>query len=332
MTEVPKFVVSLDVPPERRWNHIIDIYKDRMDYVVKEIDRYFIAFFGSYLGWFMQYISTTVASILNKKEWVLYSKELNGISQRSGIPIGKIVIMQLAYEMFSHCTSIVTKTDEGVVHIRTMDWDLKILEKMTISVIFTRNGNELFKCITWPGYVGIFTAMKKDIGSIALNYRRTNDGIMQNIRKIFRWKWPAGFLIRNLLEKDITYSTLVHYLSTSELVSPCYITVAAALPENRSYLITRDRENEVNRFCLEKHGDIVQTNIDHWLGDDVPENILYSKERCYVARNKIIPKIKNNKVSIKDIHNLCQEFPIRNEETIYLTIFYPGKNEMTSWI
>lgn len=44
--------------------------------------------------------------------------------------------MNLSYELFSACTSIILEdpTDKTPMHFRTMDWDLDLLRQLTIEV------------------------------------------------------------------------------------------------------------------------------------------------------------------------------------------------------
>ena len=59
---------------------------------------------------------------------VMYSKELKRIAELLNIPIGKVILLQLAYEAFAACTSIVANGDVGhPLHIRTMDWSVEFL-------------------------------------------------------------------------------------------------------------------------------------------------------------------------------------------------------------
>lgn len=94
---------------------------------------------------------------------VYYGRELKAVARRSGISLGitfiaklcigllaqydpivhkqlgKLVALQLTYEAFACCTSVVlsTKEDQTPVHIRTMDWALSFLSDITIEVIRT---------------------------------------------------------------------------------------------------------------------------------------------------------------------------------------------------
>jgi hypothetical protein len=74
------------------------------------------------------------------------------------------VLLQIAYEIFAACTSIVVDGVGGAkshpFHIRTMDWEMPELQPMTIEVQFVKHGRPLFIASTWAGYVGVLTGMR----------------------------------------------------------------------------------------------------------------------------------------------------------------------------
>lgn len=38
-SDVPRYKVDLDLPPEQRWNEIIDVYKDRVIEIERQLDK-----------------------------------------------------------------------------------------------------------------------------------------------------------------------------------------------------------------------------------------------------------------------------------------------------
>jgi hypothetical protein len=108
-------------------------------------------------------VATAAFSGLNKIGKIYYSEELQGIADASGIPVGKISLLQIAYEIFAACTSIVVNMEQpdGHVcpfHIRTMDWEMDMLDALTIEVDFVRRGATVFTATTWAGYVGVLVS------------------------------------------------------------------------------------------------------------------------------------------------------------------------------
>ena len=81
---------------------------------------------------------------------VMYSKELGRIAELLGVSIGKVILLQLAYETFAACTSVVVNGPDGhPLHIRTMDWEMPQLEALTIELDFQRGGRTVATATTW---------------------------------------------------------------------------------------------------------------------------------------------------------------------------------------
>ena len=137
---------------------------------------------------------------------VLYADEIRGIAKASNLTTGKVIMLQLAYEAFAACTSVVINTPEGPTHIRTMDWDMPILKELTIQVDFQRDGSTVFTGTTWAGYIGVLTGMRPLAFSASINYRRTREGsespikaFMRNIYRCITGCWPVGYIVRETL-------------------------------------------------------------------------------------------------------------------------------------
>src|SRR5579872_6582457 len=109
-TSVPKFIVDLDLKPEKRWNHIIDVYKTKFDIVMNVLDNMLsnFGFTGIILKWLIWFYS----------DKVFYIDELKAISKRSGVQLEKLIIMQLCYELFACCTSVLVNEGDNILHYR----------------------------------------------------------------------------------------------------------------------------------------------------------------------------------------------------------------------
>lgn len=80
--------------------------------------------------------------------------------------------------------------------------------------------------------------------------------------------WPAGFLVRHVLETMGNYSTACTVLGTWRLMSPCYIAVAGGGSEEGT-ILTREEFGDIKRRQLKSHNKgenmaLVQANHDHW--------------------------------------------------------------------
>ena len=135
LSTVPKYVVNLNLPPEERWNDVIDDYRGKFDDILDIVDQ----ILGPYLGYGVLSIVEYMA------DNVFYIRELRAISKKCNLPLGKLILMQLCYELFSCCTSLVINDNGKTVHFRTMDWEMPQLKDLTINVDFVKNGKLVYR-------------------------------------------------------------------------------------------------------------------------------------------------------------------------------------------
>ncbi len=306
-----QYIVHLD--QDEMWKEIVHDHLDEIKDIYASLKKN-NSTIQSVLHWVLSK-SISLSSSLN---CVKYDKEVANISKWTGIPFGDVVMLQIMYELSSLCTSFVfTDGDNQNVHVRSMDWPLKMLKDMTIQVEFQRNKKTVFHGITWAGYIGLFTAMKPGLCSLSLNYRPNNNGIFNILTSLAQGKWPSGYLIRDIMEKEVSIEKITKRLTDTHLVAPCYFVLCGI---KESCRIIRDMQS----FQLVKSdkGVVIQTNRDD---EKDKRNILYSKER-HEAAIKFIENAK--KVHHTKLLPTVTEFPIINEETIYVTVMVPAKNYM----
>ncbi len=307
-----EYTVDINDPPSTRWVHIVNDHKPA-------IHKAYIWIKNNYnLNALLTTILNTVAS--TAKPYTMYSDEIQAIADQCNISYGVLLLMQLTYELSACCTSIIAKDNENNIHhIRTMDWGLDFLSQLTISVKFVNKSKELFKCITWAGYVGVLTGVSNN-ASIAINFRNSKNGnIMDNIKKLATGAWPIGFLVRNMFENQYTYKQVVEIASTAQLVAPTYFSISnCAKPEG--CVITRSRSKIIKKRTLENRNYIVQTNIDDINSEN---NILDSKARIRVAKKYL----ENKEINKELLWKLMSKKPINNSITIYTCYMSDGDIE-----
>jgi hypothetical protein len=130
----PQFIVDLNQPPSLRWQHILRLYIGQFRQVEEKIESMINQLIGPWVGPMLETSLSTIMAGVTRLGLVHYGDELKGFSQETGIPLGRLVLMQFVYECFACCTSIVCKneTTNTPVHIRTMDWELDFLKPLTI--------------------------------------------------------------------------------------------------------------------------------------------------------------------------------------------------------
>lgn len=116
------------------------------------------------------------------------TEEIRGIARTTGIEIYFLVCLNTVLDLLMGCSSggIVTRSDtggRGMVHFRTLDWAMDPLRELVVQLDFVRenqhgeNGEVLASSITYVGFVGVLTGVRKGL-SASLNFRPVhNDGL-----------------------------------------------------------------------------------------------------------------------------------------------------------
>lgn len=330
MYQAKTYIIDLDEKPERRWRKVINDHIDHFGAVEREIDL-ILSGVGAFGG-----IAKFVTSTFSTFGKVMYKKELQGISKMTGIKMSKLILMQICYEMFAACTSIVIKGNKYNYHFRTMDWEMDFLKNLTINAEFIKGGKTLFKATTWAGYVGIATAVNNDY-SIALNYRRSDGTLLGNIWRTMKMKWPVGYLIRYIFENNVTSSSARSLLRTTQLISPCYITFCTKC--GPACVIMRNKDSVADEKVLGSNGSngyLIQTNHDTIKTSYA--NIMESFERYTLAEKILKEKFKFNSEGVcvnATQDKILEEFhvrPIINSHTIYSSIIVPSKYLLKAYV
>lgn len=347
-SDCPRHMVNLDDPPELRWAGVMAAHLHQLPAVLETIEHVLGTGVGASLA-------STAFGGLTKAGKIKFGAELQGIAEAANLEVGKVALMQVAYEVFAACTSIVVDMDSEVLgqapgsripfHIRTMDWPMEQLIPLTCEVDFVRGGRVLFSATTWPGYVGVMTGIKPDAFSLSVNYRRTDRGASNMLKEVI-WNmvmglansWPVSFLVREVLEQDISYAAAVESLQQSRLMAPTYITVAGTAA-GEGTIITRARDPKIvlPKWHLSDNGPVVQTNRDWFQDDDsaveaagegrgADINICHSIERSCLARAAIASLAAHR--SPHELWLLMSTAPCRAEDTIYTTAMCPKSGEL----
>lgn len=326
---IPTYKINLDLHPNVRWNNVIDDHKQNLKSVMIEIDNLIDQIAGFY-GKTTIVLAGLMIRLYKSTGSMMYLDELKGISKRSDISFNKLVLMQLCYEWCSACTSIgmnIGTQNKTNIHFRTMDWELPALEKLTINLEFYKGGILLYRAVSWVGCVGIMTGMVPKKYTIALNYRRCSNSFQNSIFGVMKLKWPVSYLIRHVLETKDNTKDALETLGTTELVSPCYLTVCSA--DGKTYVLQREK-NKLDKIKVSDKF-LIQTNKDDPEDGNKNNNILWSIERNALAKNIVKNSIlTQNRTDPEYIFEKFNKHPIINYETIYAVVMDPANDIIVS--
>jgi hypothetical protein len=301
--ETENKVYVVDVSNPRCWNGILADYKSQ---TLKILDS-MRPLFKDYIG----YANLGLSAYRLLGGVIMYEREIQEIAKFLEISFIECLMFQLTYEFFSACTTAILRSDGEYVCVRTMDWELDLLKGITVRVRVENEGKYLFDAITWAGFVGIFTGIKRNEYSIALNYRRSETpNFISNLTSLTKGHFPNAFLIRDILSSDNAKSAFDR-IQRSRLIAPAYYSFMSKDVKCR---IIREREE----FKI-VYAPCTQTNCDDYLEgkaqNKIEPNIMYSHERL----SHMEGVIKSN-LPLKDLIEHINKFPVKNEHTIYTVI------------
>ncbi len=200
-----------------------------------------------------------------------YSRELAAVAARVGTP--GALLLNLSYEWA--CTSG-TAADPaadpaagGSRMLRTLDWPMNGIGR---SVIVARQdgGAGIYYTVTWPGYIGVLTAMAPGRFAIAINQppmRRHSGALWLDwvVNRTSVWRGlslPPSHLARAVCDTAATYAEARRQLIETPLCIPAFYTLAGA-ESGEGCVIER---TEARAAFHEQPAAIA----NHWLGLRIP--------------------------------------------------------------
>lgn len=342
-TDCPQFIIHLDAPPHKRWTAVINHFKEYIPDAAK------IA--SDLLGAKTVKLLTPLLRMCFYSDLLMYKEELEAIASQININPGLLLLLQLVYESFAACTSVVVNTEENPIHIRTMDWDLPILKKLTFQAKYKIRNKTIFSGTSWAGYIGILTGMrykqnkKQESWSVSINFRQSPESYktpyaeyLRNIFRTLKGYWPISYLVRETLTHSSTYQDALNNFQTNELISPTYITICGS-HRDQGAIITRCRSvNDTNNYIeyLSLNNNLIQANMDHHESDKYDnENLeIYDSKYRHSYVELALYKYKNTtRLNVENLRKIMCVGPCYCREiTIYTTCMIPNKHQYNTWV
>jgi beta subunit of N-acylethanolamine-hydrolyzing acid amidase len=96
---------------------------------------------------FPRFVNLMAKLILKGVRSTEESEEMRGIAEATGLPHHLVVAFNMFPDLFTGCTSGGVKVNdagarceaEGIVHFRSLDWDMNVLRKLLVCVEYVRN-------------------------------------------------------------------------------------------------------------------------------------------------------------------------------------------------
>ncbi|CAP96544.1 hypothetical protein E8E15_001120 [Penicillium rubens] len=174
----PIFRINLSHPPEERYTALAHLYKDRMRSVTSIFDDVIHNLSPKIPTKPIHWLARLFLRRLYTDE---ETAEIHGISRVTGIDLYLLISLNVVLDLLMGCTSGGVRMLDGLwtrmVHFRTLDWGMDPLRSLIVQLEFVRDDEPdtvLATCITYVGFVGILTGVRKDL-SVSLNFRAVHD-------------------------------------------------------------------------------------------------------------------------------------------------------------
>ncbi|CAI7666558.1 unnamed protein product [Penicillium palitans] len=267
----PIFRINLSNPPEERYKALAYIYKDRMRSVTSIFDDVIHNLSPNIPTKPIHWLARLFLRRLYTDE---ETAEIRGISHVTGISLYLLICLNVVLDLLMGCTSGGVRMLDGLwtrmVHFRTLDWGMDPLRDLIVQLEFVRDDapdKVLATCITYVGFVGVLTGVRKDL-SVSLNFRAVHDS-RRNVGFYFNY-----LLVLLGLRQSITSllrhvegegSTRLSNTSTLEEILegvPCLRTTAAYLIFcDGSSIVAMEKDYET-AFWRRSSSFLIKTNHD----------------------------------------------------------------------
>jgi len=243
---------------------IVDIRNGGTLHHAREGQARALALRDTCLDWFPR-LSRPLLPLLDHyaKQWLMrsrspYVEEISAIATALGFP--GIWFLNGSYQWC--CTSLAREEDAAPWLVRTLDWPFPGLGRYVEIARMRGPAGEFFN-VTWPGYVGVLTALAPGRFAAAINQaplrRRTHgrwlrffDLGINALDTLLRVRdMPPDQLLRQVLETCCDYDQARHQLETTPVARPVIYTLVGCNPGQRCVIErternAKTRENETS--------------------------------------------------------------------------------------
>lgn len=311
--------IDLEVPPCERWDNILAKDKSAIKKLLRQAER-------QIPGWAQ--LASPAMGVAYRACGGLYAEEIEALADWAGYDVGLMCMMQCSYEL-SHlaeyagsmlgCTAGVVRDPKlGMIHLRTMDWDIPAISGATRLIRFIRGKRE-FVAVGIAGFVGVLSGMVPGAYSVTLNAAPCSEF------PGFSGLAPA-MLLRDVLESCDTMDEAVYTLSRTKLAAPVFFTVcgtdgALVIERTRgSYGIRNMRKGEA--LAQANHHSVARFRRLNQSGDE--DVLSFSVERDKFMADQLASRHG----SFEALKSILRKDPINNGSTHQRMIFRPLHGEV----
>lgn len=203
-----------------------------------------------------------------------YRHEIDGVRRRLGRP--GAVMLNMSYEW--SCSAGIGADPAGVGSrlLRTLDWPLPGLGRAVVVARQQGNAGGYYN-VTWPGYVGVLTAMAPDRFSAGINQpplRRFTrsvplDWALGRLSMYRKGGLPPSHLLRRVFDECRDYQDAKRTLVNTPICLPAFFSLSGRLPDQGCVIERTETAAVVHEapFCITNHW-VGVTRRGHDRGND----------------------------------------------------------------
>jgi hypothetical protein len=196
-----------------------------------------------------------------------YRDEIAAVAAHVSLP--GVFLLNLSYEWSCTCGVGPDPSGKGSRMLRTLDWPMNGLGRNVV-VAGQDGGAGPYYNVTWPGYVGVLTAMAPGRYSAAINqppmHRFTGSCWFDwAINRTGVWRksgLPPSHLLRRVFDECRTYAEAKAMLADTPLCIPAFFTLSGAEPGEGCTIERLERRAAVHQAPA--------SISNHWLAFDQP--------------------------------------------------------------
>ena len=273
---------------------------------------------------------------------------MEGIATIAGLPLHLVIAFNTFLDMMMGCTSGTAPLGQTgeILHFRSLDWEMEELRPLVIQVEFTRGGSIVARAVTYAGYTGILTGVRRGL-SISLNYRahRSNRPASMRLHQalvLMGFRRSISSVLRDYLLSPAAPLSLDALRSTLPAIptSVCYLTFSDG---KSSLILEKDLDTAVIREPLD--GFIVTTNLDdaiHTLSEEEIEGHMKTQSSREVEKWLILDS-RERRCVVEDAWGGCKgatlntlikwlkTWPVKNECTHFACVMSPSAGSLL-WV
>jgi hypothetical protein len=213
---------------------------------------------GPLLRWADRYAETSLRQACNP-----YLAELDAVARLLGQP--GAYALNFSFEL--GCTTACRSPGDGaaVQLYRTLDWPFRLARNVVVARHVPPTG--AYHSITWPGFLGVLTAVAPHRFAAAINqppmaysFDRVSLGLPIDWM-VNRWRvrnataLPPAHLLRQAFERCVSYTEAKAMLTTTPVCIPVIYTLTGVMPDEGCIIERRERDALVHAapVCITNH-------------------------------------------------------------------------------